>query len=114
MDTPFMEKISSGLAAAGIQVLRFEFPYMIRRRQDDKRLRIEHLRTLTTPTLILQGERDPLGNQAEVGTFPLAESVRVHWLADGDHDLTPRKRSGRAADQNLNEAIDEIAGFLAD
>jgi predicted alpha/beta-hydrolase family hydrolase len=40
--------------------------------------------------------------------------VRVHWLADGDHDLTPRKRSGRAADQNLNEAIDEIAGFLAD
>ena len=178
MDTPFMETISSGLAAAGIQVLRFEFPYMIRRRQDGKRrppdrqrvlldawrsvvdaagigpvaiggksmggrmaamvadevqasaliclgypfhplgkpdrLRIEHLRTLTTPTLILQGERDPLGNQAEVGTFPLAESVRVHWLADGDHDLTPRKRSGRTADQNLNEAIDEIAGFLAD
>lgn len=37
MDTPFMEKISSGLAAAGIQVLRFEFPYMIRRRQDGKR-----------------------------------------------------------------------------
>ena len=73
------------------------------------RLRIEHLRTLPTPTLVLQGERNPLGNQAEVGAFPLAGSVRVHWLPDGDHDLTLRKKSGRTPDQNLNEAVDEIA-----
>ena len=33
MDTPFMETISNGLAGAGHRVLRFEFPYMQRRRR---------------------------------------------------------------------------------
>lgn len=34
MDTDFMNTVSAGLAAAGIQVIRFEFPYMARRRED--------------------------------------------------------------------------------
>lgn len=37
MDTAFMNAIAGGLAAADIQVLRFEFPYMARRRNDGKR-----------------------------------------------------------------------------
>ena len=37
MDTPFMDAIASGLAAAGVQVIRFEFPYMAKRRDDGKR-----------------------------------------------------------------------------
>lgn len=37
MDTSFMEAISTGLAAAEIQVIRFEFPYMAKRRDDGKR-----------------------------------------------------------------------------
>ena len=32
MDTPFMHYIARGLAAGGVQVLRFEFPYMAQRR----------------------------------------------------------------------------------
>ena len=32
MDSPFMAVIAEGLAAAGHRVLRFEFPYMARRR----------------------------------------------------------------------------------
>jgi pimeloyl-ACP methyl ester carboxylesterase len=37
MDTPFMDAMASGLAAAGLRVVRFEFPYMAKRRADGKR-----------------------------------------------------------------------------
>ncbi|MCZ6591893.1 MAG: alpha/beta hydrolase [Alphaproteobacteria bacterium] len=37
MDSPFMEAIASGLAAADLRVVRFEFPYMAKRRQDGRR-----------------------------------------------------------------------------
>ena len=37
MDTPFMTSIAEGLAASGLRVIRFEFPYMARRRDDGKR-----------------------------------------------------------------------------
>lgn len=37
MDTSFMDAIARGLSAAGIQVVRFEFPYMAKRRDDGKR-----------------------------------------------------------------------------
>ncbi|WP_317851563.1 alpha/beta family hydrolase, partial [Pseudomonas sp. A-RE-8] len=34
MDSGFMEEMSARLAAHGVNVLRFEFPYMAQRRQD--------------------------------------------------------------------------------
>ena len=37
MDTPFMGAMASGLAAANLRVVRFEFPYMAKRRTDGKR-----------------------------------------------------------------------------
>ena len=37
MDSPFMQTIAEQVAAAGIRVLRFEFPYMRRRRATGKR-----------------------------------------------------------------------------
>lgn len=37
MDSPFMETMAAGLAAAGFQVVRFEFPYMAARRRDGRR-----------------------------------------------------------------------------
>ncbi len=37
MDTPFMTAFASGLAAQGWRVLRFEFAYMARRRQDGRK-----------------------------------------------------------------------------
>lgn len=58
------------------------------------KLRTDHLTPLTVPTLICQGERDPFGTRDEVATYPLSASTEVLWLADGDHDLKPRKASG--------------------
>jgi predicted alpha/beta-hydrolase family hydrolase len=37
MDTPFMNAIASGLAGRGFRVVRFEFPYMQRRRAEGRR-----------------------------------------------------------------------------
>jgi len=37
MDSPFMQRVAEGVAAAGVRVIRFEFPYMQRRRETGKR-----------------------------------------------------------------------------
>ncbi|ODT07883.1 MAG: alpha/beta hydrolase, partial [Kaistia sp. SCN 65-12] len=52
-----------------------------------ERLRVAHLETLTCPTLIIQGERDPFGTRAEVEALTLPPAIRIHWAHDGDHDL---------------------------
>lgn len=75
-------------------------------------LRIEHLRQMQTPALILQGARDPFGKQADVAGYPLSPAIRLHWLADGDHNFTPRVASGRTERQNWQEGLEIIGGFL--
>jgi len=77
-----------------------------------ERLRIEHLRAIKTPTLIVQGERDPFGSRAEVAAFSLSPAIRIKWLLDGDHSFKPRKSSGRTEEQNRQDALEEIAVFI--
>jgi predicted alpha/beta-hydrolase family hydrolase len=177
MDSEFMNAFAQGLGDRGVQVVRFEFPYMQRAREGHKRgapdrmpaletcfretaralgaperlfiggksmggrvatrvadglgvrgvialgypfhppgkpqsLRTEHLEALRTPCLIVQGERDPFGTREEVQHYPLSPQVRVAWLEDGDHSFSPRKRSGRTAEQNLAEAVALVADFM--
>ena len=176
MDTPFMNRVARGVAANGIRVFRFEFPYMRARREGKKsgapdrqpvlldswrdavrqagaeqpfiggkslggrmatmvadevraggviclgypfhppgkpdRLRTEHLRSIRTPTLILQGTRDPFGTPEEVAAYGLAFAVKVEWLPDGDHSLKPRKGSGVTEASNLSTAVDSISAFI--
>jgi len=176
MDSPFMATFADGLAAAGLRVARFEFPYMEARRKDGRKrppdrapvlldtwrgviarlgrdnlviggkslggrmasliadeagvrglvclgypfhppgrpekTRTEHLAALKTPTLILQGTRDPLGNADDVAGYTLSPAIRVHWLADGDHGFKPRKASGYSERQNWDEAVKAIAAFV--
>jgi uncharacterized protein len=177
MDTPFMSFFANGLADRDLRVVRFEFPYMARRRQTGKggppdpqpvlreswldvikklgpdrliiggksmggriaslvadeanvaglvclgypfhpvgkpkQLRTEHLQAIQTPTLLLQGERDPFGNREELAGYALSPAIHIHWLQDGDHDLKPRKTSGRTQKQNWEEAIAAIVDFAA-
>ncbi len=76
------------------------------------RLRTAHLETIETPTLIVQGTRDPFGRPDEVEGYRLSPAIRLHWAEDGDHSLVPRKASGRTAEQNWAEAVAAIAAFL--
>ncbi len=178
MDSDWMSDMSDGLVGRGLRVVRFEFPYMQRRREDGKRrgpdrpavlldawrsvvdtlagsdpliiggksmggriasmiadegqvdglvcmgypfhpprtpekLRTAHLEGLHTPTLILQGTRDTFGLPEEVDGYGLAETIRIHWLEDGDHSFKPRVKSGRTLKQNMDDAINEISKFIA-
>ncbi len=177
MDSPFMARVAEGLAQRGLTVVRFEFPYMRRRRREGtrrppdrepvlveswrevvhrlgggsrlviggksmggriaslladevsarglvcfgypfhppgkpERLRTEHLRTLATPTLIVQGTRDPFGCRLEVADYELSPAIRIHWLPDGDHSLRPRKRSGWSEEDHLETAIEATAQHI--
>ena len=179
MDSSFMTDMAARLAGRGVNVLRFEFPYMAQRRIDGgkrppnqqakllecwrevfcevrrhvagplavggksmggrmaslladelgatglvclgypfyavgkpEKPRVAHLAALQTPTLIVQGERDALGNRQTVDTYALSPSIDVLWLVAGDHDLKPLKASGFTHEQHLETAAGTIAHWL--
>jgi hypothetical protein len=76
------------------------------------RLRTEHLAALRTPTLIVQGSRDALGDREEIAGYRLSPGIRIEFLEDGDHSFRPRRSSGRTEDQNLRQAIAAIDRFV--
>ena len=152
MDSPFMNDVAGGLAANGVEVVRFEFPYMAGRREGKRRppdrepillatwraiianrrhtdrffiggksmggrmasmvademevdglicfgypfhapgkeptpKRLEHLASLTTPTLIIQGTRDALGSREEIAGYTLSPAITIEWIDGGDHSF---------------------------
>ena len=178
MDSSFMNRVAGGLAARGLRVARFEFPYMARRRTEGKRsapdrepvlraawievvarlgggarvvvggksmggriasmiadevgalglvclgypfhppgqpqkLRTAHLADLRTPSLVVQGTRDAFGTREDVAGYRLSPSIRIHWIAEGDHSFKPSARSGRTEKENVEEAIAVAAEFVA-
>ncbi|MCL9654307.1 alpha/beta hydrolase [Pseudomonas protegens] len=179
MDSGFMNDIAVRLAGHGVNVLRFEFPYMAQRRLDGgkrppnpapkllecwrevhalvrpyvtgvlavggksmggrmaslladelaadalvclgypfyatgkpEKPRVAHLAELATPSLIVQGERDALGNRQAVEAYSLVPSIELYWLAAADHDLKPLKASGFTHEQHLESAATKVAAFL--
>jgi predicted alpha/beta-hydrolase family hydrolase len=179
MDSAWMNDMAARLAALGVNVLRFEFPYMAQRRVEGgkrppnpapkllecwrevyavvrrhvtgrvaiggksmggrmaslladelgvdalvclgypfyavgkpQKPRVEHLAALKTRTLIVQGERDALGNREAVEGYALSPSIEVFWLVAGDHDLKPLKASGFTHEQHLASAAGKVAEFL--
>ncbi|WP_460160551.1 alpha/beta family hydrolase [Pseudomonas sp. S2_B10] len=181
MDSDWMNDMAGRLAGLGVNVLRFEFPYMAQRRVDGvkrppnpapklldcwrevfalvrrhvagplaiggksmggrmaslvadelgvdalvclgypfyavgkpEKPRVEHLAGLKTRTLIVQGERDALGNREAVEGYSLAPGIEVFWLVAGDHDLKPLKASGFAHSDHLAGAAQKVAEFLGD
>ena len=75
--------------------------------------RVAHLQGLRTPTLIVQGERDALGNREAVAGYALSPAIEVSWLVAGDHDLKPLKASGFSHEQHLQAAAEKVAAFLS-
>ena len=181
MDSDFMNNIAERLAMRGVNVLRFEFPYMAQRRSGGgkrppnpqaqlldcwrqvyaqvrplvagrlaiggksmggrmasllademgadalvclgypfyavgkpEKPRTEHLANLQTPTLIVQGELDALGNRQSVDSYTLSSQIEVLWLASGNHDLKPLKKSGFTHEQHLATAADRVASMLSE
>ena len=68
-------------------------------------LRTEHLASLQTPTLILQGERDTFGKREEVESYSLSPRVQLEWIPSGDHSFKPTKSSGFSEAENWVTAV---------
>ena len=179
MDSDFMNDMAARLAEQGLNVMRFEFPYMAQRRtgggkrppnpqgqlldcwravyahvrphvtgplavggksmggrmaslladelQADalvclgypfyavgkpEKPRVAHLAGLRTPTLIVQGERDALGNREAVAAYALSPAIELLWIPTANHDLKPLKVAGVTQLQCLDRAAVAIAQFL--
>lgn len=75
--------------------------------------RTAHLEHLRTPTVVVQGTRDPFGTPDEVARYALSPAIELLWLEDGDHDLRPRTAvSGFTYAQHLDTAADAVASFV--
>jgi uncharacterized protein len=88
-------------------VICFGYPFHPPGKPD--KTRIDHFTDMQTATLICQGERDPFGTREDVAGYALPESVQLHWLMDGNHDLAPRRASGLSQQDNIRQAA-ETAG----
>ncbi len=93
----------SGLIALG-------YPFYGAGRADKPR--IDHLKTLKTPMLVCQGDRDPMGSKDVITNLSLSPMIQYHWAEDGDHSLKPRKKSGRTEEQNWSDALKAIEAFI--
>lgn len=77
-----------------------------------EKTRLDHLGDMLAPALICQGERDPFGTRDEVSGYALPAAIQLEWLADGNHDLAPRKRSGLTQHDNIVRAARACREFM--
>jgi predicted alpha/beta-hydrolase family hydrolase len=100
--------IADEMLAAGLLCLGYPFHPP----EKPQQLRTAHLAALQTPTLIVQGTRDPFGTPDEVATYKLSKAIELLWLEDGDHDLKPRKSvSGFTAADHLKTLADRVSAW---
>ncbi|MFQ3235630.1 MAG: putative alpha/beta-hydrolase family hydrolase [Paraglaciecola sp.] len=76
------------------------------------KIRTEHLYGIDKPMLIIQGTRDTLGNQQEIGHYALPRNIQLSYLTDGDHSFKPRKISGFTFDQHFEQAMHTTTIFI--
>ncbi|PKH86805.1 alpha/beta family hydrolase [Colwellia sp. Bg11-28] len=77
-----------------------------------EKLRLEPLVHANKPVLIVQGDRDTLGNKVEIASYRLAEHCQCVFLEDGDHSLKPRVKSGFTHQAHMQSAVEEIVTFI--
>ena len=78
--------VAEGLPAAGLLLLS----YPLHPPGKPEKLRVEHFGDVTCPVLVVQGRRDPFGNESELDVHlrAMAGPVRLEWV-DGNHDPKP-------------------------
>jgi len=94
---------------AAIGTLAFGYPLVSSGKRQT--LRDGPLRLARTPTLLVQGTRDPMGPIdlfTDLVADHASESLRLRIVVDGDHSLECRKRPLRARGQTQDDVDDEI------
>jgi hypothetical protein len=88
----------------------FGYPFHPMNKPDKTRL--EPIIQTKKPMLILQGERDKLGNQSELLSYKLPLNCKAIFYTDGDHDLKPRVKSGYTQSQHLQQSVKQMVKFI--
>jgi len=91
-------------------ILVYGFPFHPPKKQQP--FKGAHLSIVKLPHLILQGERDPMGNRESLKAVSLDDKVQLSWLPDGDHSFVPRKRSGVSFAQNMSTTTQASMDFI--
>lgn len=78
------------------------------------RARAELLSDVRPPMLFLQGDRDKLASPELIRQVcdDLGERATLRFIRDGDHSFAVRKRSGRTAEEVLDELADATLAWL--
>jgi len=134
MDSPFMEVMAVGLAAAGLRVVRFEFPYMQRRRETGGRRPPDRMETLLQSWMSVietlgPPERLVIGGKSMGGRVAsrVADEAGVRGLICLGYPFHPPRRPDRLRTEHLVQLVtptlilhgtrdgfglpDEIAGY---
>ena len=77
-----------------------------------EKLRLAPLQERSMPLLIVQGERDKLGDRVEIDTYELASCCQLNFVEDGDHDLKPRVKSGYTHQAHIKTAARLVSTFI--
>jgi predicted alpha/beta-hydrolase family hydrolase len=77
-----------------------------------EKLRLEPLFESKKPVLIVQGDRDTLGDKTEILSYNLPKHCQSIFLLDGDHSLKPRVKSGMSYQGHLLAASAAIVTFI--
>lgn len=94
-------------------VVAFGYPFHPQNKPD--KLRLSPLLAVDEqqlPTLIVQGTRDAFGKVTEVENYRLPQDIDITWLATGDHDFKPLKRSGKSRAQLISDAAAATRKFI--
>lgn len=77
-----------------------------------EKLRLEPLQNSHKPILIVQGERDSMGSEVEISDYEISNLCQYVFLADGDHSLKPRVKSGFTHQQHMKSAAQTMVNFI--
>ncbi|MDD9967225.1 MAG: hypothetical protein OXR73_13410, partial [Myxococcales bacterium] len=76
------------------------------------RTRVEALRALPVPGLIIQGSRDAFGNREQVRGYRLPSRIQLYWLEGANHALVPRPGDGGSRESYLKRAVRELGSYI--
>ncbi|NTS75999.1 alpha/beta fold hydrolase [Catenovulum sp. SM1970] len=106
-------RVASHLATQALGIkMGFALGYPFHPPGKPEKLRLDHLPQLTSPFLVVQGERDTFGKKMEVESYALPDILSVVWCESGDHSLKPLKSSGITHQEHLDYAAKQIREFL--
>jgi len=92
----------------------FCFGYPFHPTKKPENLRLEPLQQTLKPILVVQGERDTLGNKEEINHYEMSPLCHCVFLADGDHSLKPRVKSGFTYQAHMKSAASAVKSFIVD